>query len=78
MFNFDPERDVEITLPEFGRAYIQLLCRPPGGSAIRTRMSIAERMPEVGRRFYEQVLARTVNRLATHLEARGRIGDPDR
>jgi AcrR family transcriptional regulator len=74
-FNFDPERDVEITLPEFGRAYIQLLCRPGGGSAIRTVMSIAERMPEVGRRFYDQVLARTVNRLATYLEARGRIGD---
>ena len=74
-FNFDPERDVETTLPEFGRAYIQLLCRPGGGSAIRTVMSIAERMPEVGRRFYDQVLARTVNRLATYLEARGRIGD---
>ncbi len=74
-FNFDPERDVETTLPEFGRAYIQLLCRPGGGSAIRTVMSIAERMPEVGRRFYEQVLARTVSRLATYLEARTRLGD---
>jgi AcrR family transcriptional regulator len=74
-FNFDPERDVETTLPEFGRAYIQLLCRPGGGSAIRTVMSIAERMPEVGRRFYEQVLARTVNRFAAYLEARARIGD---
>jgi AcrR family transcriptional regulator len=74
-FNFDPDRDVDTTLPEFGRAYIQLLCRPGGGSAIRTVMSIAERMPEVGRRFYEQVLARTVNRLARYLEARGRIGD---
>ena len=59
-FNFDPERDVDITLPEFGRAYIQLLCRPGGGSAIRTVMAIAERMPEVGRRFYDNVLARTV------------------
>src|SRR6266536_1893615 len=74
-FNFDPERDVETTMPEFGRAYIQLLCRPGGGSAIRTVMSIAERMPEVGRRFYEQVLARTVSRLATYLEARTRLGD---
>ena len=56
-FNFDPERDVATTLREFGQAYIQLLCRPGGGSAIRTVMAIAERMPEVGRRFYEQVLA---------------------
>jgi AcrR family transcriptional regulator len=74
-FNFDPDRDVETTLPEFGRAYIHLLCRPGGGSAIRTVMSIAERMPEVGRRFYENVLARTVDRFATYLRARAQAGD---
>ena len=74
-FNFDPEREVEIMLPEFGRAYIQLLCRPGGGSAIRTVMSIAERMPEVGRRFYDNVLARTVNRFSAYLEARAQLGD---
>ena len=74
-FNFDPGREVEITLPEFGRAYIQLLCRPGGGSAIRTVMSIAERMPDVGRRFYDNVLARTVNRFSAYLEARAQRGD---
>ena len=74
-FNFDPARGVETTLPEFGRAYIQLLCRPGGGSAIRTVMSIAERMPEVGRRFYDNVLARTVNRFAAYLEARVQSGE---
>src|SRR4051795_9691411 len=30
-FNFDPEREVAPTLREFGRAYIELLCRPGGG-----------------------------------------------
>src|ERR1700745_1395709 len=30
-FNFDPTRDVGITLREFGQAYIQLMCRPRGG-----------------------------------------------
>jgi AcrR family transcriptional regulator len=55
-FNFDPERDVTTTLMDFGQAYIQLLCRPGGGSATRTVMAIAERMPEVGRRFYENYL----------------------
>ena len=40
------------------------MCRPGGGSSIRTVMAIAERMPEVGRRFYENVLAKTINRLA--------------
>ena len=69
-FNFDPARDVATTLREFGMAYIQLLCRPGGGSAIRTVMAIAERMPDVGRRFYEQVLEKTIGRLAAYLEAR--------
>src|SRR5450432_2837677 len=67
-FNFDPARDVATTLREFGQAYIELLCRPGGGSAIRTVMAIAERMPDVGRRFYERVLAHTINRLAQYLE----------
>jgi AcrR family transcriptional regulator len=69
-FNFDPDRDAATTLREFGMAYIQLLCRPGGGSAIRTVMAIAERMPEVGRRYYEQVLEKTINRLASYLHSR--------
>lgn len=32
-------------------------------------MAIAERMPDVGRRFYENVLAKTINRLAEYLQA---------
>jgi len=68
-FNFDAARDVATTLREFGEAYIQLLCRPGGGSAIRTVMAIAERMPDVGRRFYEQVLQNTISRLAGYLAA---------
>jgi AcrR family transcriptional regulator len=68
-FSFDAQRDVVTTLREFGEAYIQLLCRPGGGSAIRTVMAIAERMPDVGRRFYEQVLQNTIRRLAGYLEA---------
>jgi AcrR family transcriptional regulator len=74
-FNFDPERDVTTTLTEFGQAYIQLLCRPGGGSATRTVMAIAERMPEVGRRFYDNVIALTISRLAAYLDARVTAGD---
>jgi AcrR family transcriptional regulator len=69
-FNFDPARDAETTLRDFGRAYIEVVCRPDGGSAVRTVMAIAERMPDVGRRFYENVIALTMNRLATYLEAK--------
>ncbi|MDB5621244.1 TetR/AcrR family transcriptional regulator [Tardiphaga sp.] len=74
-FNFDPTRDTEITLKEFGTAYIQLLCRPGGGSSTRTVMAIAERMPEVGQRFYNNVVALTIGRLAAYLEARVTAGD---
>src|SRR4051812_39790371 len=38
-FNLDPARDVETTLLEFGRTYIQFQCRPGGGSSIRTVMA---------------------------------------
>ena len=68
-FNFEPERDVDTTLREFGQAYIELLCRPGGGSAIRTVMAIAERMPDVGRRYYEHVLEQTTDRLASYFES---------
>jgi AcrR family transcriptional regulator len=68
-FNLDPERDVRTTLHEFGEVYIAMICRPGGGSAIRTVMAIAERMPEVGRRFYERVLEKNINRLADYLAA---------
>jgi AcrR family transcriptional regulator len=75
LFNFDSTRDAETTLREFGRAYIQMLCRPGGGSSIRTVMAIAERMPEVGSRFYVNVLAKTINRLADYLQAHVRPND---
>ncbi len=74
-FNFNPVRDVTTTLMDFGQAYIQLLCRPGGGSATRTVMAIAERMPEVGRRFYENVVALKIRRLADYLDVHVAAGD---
>jgi AcrR family transcriptional regulator len=73
-FNFDPERDVPTTLRDFGDAYIAMICRPGGGSAIRTVMAIAERMPDVGKRYYERVLEKTINRLAEYLEVHVALG----
>jgi len=74
-FDLSPERDVATTLLEFGEAYIAMLCRPGGGSAIRTVMAIAERMPEVGRRYYASVLEKTIDRLAAYLEAHVRANE---
>jgi AcrR family transcriptional regulator len=74
-FNYDSGRDVPTTLRDFGQTYIHLLCRPGGGSAIRTVMSIAERMPDVGRRFYQCVIENRIHGLATYLDAHVRNGD---
>ncbi len=52
---FELDDDVEAVLNKIGQAYVELLCRPNGGSTIRTVMAIAERMPEVGRRYYKNV-----------------------
>jgi len=68
-FDFDANSAIPANLAGFGEAYIALVCRPGGGSAIRTVMAIAERMPEVGRRYYDRVLEGTINRLAAYLEA---------
>uniref|UniRef100_Q07PU9 Transcriptional regulator, TetR family n=1 Tax=Rhodopseudomonas palustris (strain BisA53) TaxID=316055 RepID=Q07PU9_RHOP5 len=73
-FAFAADIDVETLLRGFGKAYIQMLCTPRGGSAIRTVMAIAERMPEVGRDYYERVIARTIGRLAAYLEAQVKAG----
>jgi len=74
-FNFDSSRDPETTLREFGRSYMALLCRPGGGSWIRTVMAIAERMPDVGRRYYANVLEKLVDHLADYLRAHVASGD---
>lgn len=75
MFQFDGERDLAANLAGFGEVYLALICRPDGGSAIRTVMAIAERMPEVGRRYYNCVLEGTITRLAAYLEDRVKAGE---
>jgi len=65
-FYFDPACDIKTTLRRFGEAYIGILCRPRGGSAARMVFAIAERMPEIGRRYY----ALAVNCLAEYLDGR--------
>ena len=74
-FDFDESGDAATALREFGAAYIGMLLRPEGGSAIRTVMAIAERMPDVGRRYYARVLDKSVKRLSGYLQARVASGD---
>lgn len=73
-FDFVADRGIEATLQAFGNAYIGLICNPRGASAIRTVMAIAERMPDIGRRYYERVIANTIGRFARYLEGQVAAG----
>jgi AcrR family transcriptional regulator len=75
IFDLDPnDHDVEAVLTGLGLAYVRFLCRPEKASAIRTVIAIAERMPELGRRFYESGPARGIARLAAYIAAQVEAG----
>jgi AcrR family transcriptional regulator len=68
IFDLDPnDHDVAAVLTKLGVAYVKFLCRPEKASAIRTVIAIADRMPEIGRKFYEAGPAVGIARLAAYL-----------
>src|ERR1700730_487118 len=70
VFSLDPEdHDVEGVLTRLGRSFVNFLCRPGAMSPLRTILSISERMPEIGRKFYEAGPACGVAKLRLYLEA---------
>ncbi len=75
VFALDPaDHDVEAVLTRLGRAYVRFLCRPGGQSPLRTVISISERMPAVGKQFYEAGPATGIARLGRYLEAQVAAG----
>jgi AcrR family transcriptional regulator len=74
-FKLDPsDHDVEATLTRLGVAYVEFLCSPEKASALRTVVAIADRMPEIGRTFYETGPAIGIAKLAGYLEAQNAAG----
>jgi len=71
IFSFDhDDHDVEAVLTRLGNAYATFVVTRPGGlSPLRTVIAIADRMPEMGRRFYETGPARGITHLAAYLKA---------
>jgi AcrR family transcriptional regulator len=63
------DHDVEALLTRLGFAYIRFLCRPEKASAIRTVIAIADRMPELGRKFYEHGPAKGIAKLSAYIAA---------
>jgi AcrR family transcriptional regulator len=62
------DHDVETVLTRLGCAYVRFVCRPAGLSPLRTVISISERMPAIGKQFYEAGPATGVARLCRYLE----------
>ena len=62
------DHDVEAVLTRLGVAYVKFLCRPEKAQAISTVIAIAERMPELGGKFYASGPARGIAKLAAYIE----------
>ena len=50
------------------QALVRFLCRPGGVSPLRTVIAIADRMPELGAKFYQSGPARGIASLRRYLE----------
>jgi AcrR family transcriptional regulator len=75
VFSLDlADRNVEAVLTQLGRGFVKFLCRPGAMPPLRTIMSISERMPEIGRKFYESGPACGIERLRLYLAAQADAG----
>jgi len=69
IFDFDGnDHDVEAVLTRLGAAFLQFMCRTKGISPLRTVIAIADRMPELGAKFYRSGPARGISTLKAYLE----------
>jgi AcrR family transcriptional regulator len=68
------DHEVEGVLKRLGAAYIEFLCSPAKASALRIVIAIADRMPEIGKVFYETGPATGIAKLADYLRAQTQAG----
>jgi AcrR family transcriptional regulator len=68
IFNLDRDADLKAELTRLGRSFSQFMLRPGGVSELRTVMAIADRMPELGSKFYLAGPAFGTDRLRQYLE----------
>lgn len=70
LFDLDPnDHDVEGVLTRLGIGFVQFLCQPGKASPLRTVIAIADRMPEVGKKFYEAGPACGIAKVASYIKA---------
>jgi AcrR family transcriptional regulator len=75
IFTFDPAADIESELKRLGREFARFMMRPGGVSEIRTVIAIAERMPELGSKFYLAGPSFGVDSLKRYLEDKVAAGE---
>jgi AcrR family transcriptional regulator len=69
LFDLDPnDADVEHALMRLGTNFVDYLCQPEKASPLRTVIAIADRMPEIGRKFYETGPACGIGMLAAYIK----------
>jgi AcrR family transcriptional regulator len=66
--------DVAGALTRLGIAYIGFLCTPAKASALRTVIAIADRMPSLGKTFYETGPSKGITKLAAYFKAQTEAG----
>jgi AcrR family transcriptional regulator len=75
VFSLDPnDRDVEAVLRRLGCGFARFICDPSRLSSHRTVISIAERMPTLGKRFFMAGPATGVAKVSRYLEAQAAAG----
>ncbi len=69
LFDLDSDSDdVEATLTRLGVGFVSFLCQPEKASPLRTVIAIADRMPEIGKQFYETGPACGIAMLAAYIK----------
>ena len=68
------DSDVGAALTRIGVEFVNFLCRPEKASSIRIVAAIAERMPEIGKAFYETGPGNGIERVKAYLEAQVKAG----
>lgn len=66
--------DVAASLRRTGRKLVAFIVRPANIRAVRTVMGISERIPAVGRAFYEDGPGRGIDKFTRFIEAHARAG----
>jgi AcrR family transcriptional regulator len=60
--------DVATALMRLGFGFVSFLCQPDKASPLRTVIAIADRMPEIGKKFYESGPACGIAMLASYIK----------